>query len=205
MSELELRAIVVENKIDKPRLKLAYPKIEDLPNKEAEMKINQSIKALINKVLIDEGFQSDPTKSFWGEYTIETNKNGVLSIKFSINFYAEGAAHGMTFEKSLTFHLAMGHIYTLPELFRMHSNYLARINQFIEKEIKEKDIPLIAEFKGIAPNQDFYLTDDSLVIYFQLYEYTPYAYGIPEFKIPYPNLYDLINRHGPIALLLRNS
>jgi len=60
---------------------------------------------------------------------------------------------------------------------------------------------LIREFKTIDDNEDFYLTGNTLVIYFQEIEFTPHYIGIPEFTIPFKRIKNLINEEGPIARL----
>ena len=39
------------------------------------------------------------------------------------------------------------------------------------------------EFKSIEDKQKFYIQDDNIVVYFDLYDIAPYAAGIPEFII----------------------
>ena len=51
-------------------------------------------------------------------------------------------------------------------------------------------------FKGIKEEQDFYLTQGSLVIYFTPYEIAAYAAGFPEFEISWAEIDDLINKEG---------
>ena len=61
------------------------------------------------------------------------------------------------------------------------------INKKIKEEISknpENYFDSGNEFKGISENQSFYIEGDNLVIYYQLYDIAPYAFGIPEFKIP---------------------
>ena len=41
----------------------------------------------------------------------------------------------------------------------------------------------VYEFKGIEDKQKFYIQDDNLVIYFDLYDIAPYVASIPEFPI----------------------
>ena len=43
-------------------------------------------------------------------------------------------------------------------------------------------------FEAIRADQDFYLSNNELVVYFQAYEYTPYAAGIPEFAAGFPTI-----------------
>jgi hypothetical protein len=58
---------------------------------------------------------------------------------------------------------------------------------------------LIKEFRGIDDYEEFYLTKDALVIYFQEIEFTPHYIGVPEFSIPYSQIRNLVREDGPIA------
>ena len=62
--------------------------------------------------------------------------------------------------------------------------YKKIINAEILRQIKVREIPLLDSFNGISPEQDYYVSDQVLVIYFQLYELSPYAAGFPYFPIP---------------------
>lgn len=110
----------------------------------------------------------------------------------------------MTYLSSLTFDLATGQKYTLNQLFKTGSHYIARLSTQILKQISERNIPLITDFVKIRPDQDFYIADKTLVIYFQLYEITPYVYGFPMFPISVYELEDVINDNGPLAKMLAN-
>ncbi|MFM1654605.1 RsiV family protein [Brevibacillus sp. B_LB10_24] len=46
----------------------------------------------------------------------------------------------------------------------------------------------IPPFTSISDDQPFYLRGESVDFYVGLYEYTPYAAGIPEFAIPLASL-----------------
>jgi uncharacterized protein YegP (UPF0339 family) len=197
----KIKATIIDKQLEKPRIHLRYPVVSGLPDKDVERRINHRIQDLIYQMIRDEGYAEDLTKDFTGNYKIRVNQNGVLSLSVEMYSYAEGAAHGLTVVKSLTFDLKTGRVYRLRDLFRLNSNYRAIISDMIKKEIKAKDIPLIAKFMVISEDEDFYLTENALVIYFQLYEYTPYAYGIPEFAIPYRALQRVINPKGPVPKL----
>jgi hypothetical protein len=60
---------------------------------------------------------------------------------------------------------------------------------------------LISEYKGIPENQPFYLTPTNIVLFYPLYQYTPYYYGIPKFEIPYNQINSLINPNGPLTAI----
>lgn len=202
MRDRALTATIVNKKIERPRIDLSYPVVTGLPNPIVEQRINLMIQDQIYQLFRQEGYVEDRTKSFWGTYKIRANKNGVLSLSIELYDYAKGAAHGMTFLKSQTFDLHTGKMYSFLELFKKGSNYQQIITDIVKREIKGKDIPLIADYNGVTDEQEYYLTDQTLVVYYQLYEYTPYAYGIPEFPIPYTALQSVVNPLGPIPKLM---
>ena len=106
--------------------------------------------------------------------------------------------------KSLTFDVRTGNVYQLPDLFKPSSDYIQVISNIIRKQIKLRDLPTINEFTSIASNQDFYLADKSLVVYFQLYDITPYYVGLPMFPISVYELGDVIEEDGPLGRLAAN-
>ena len=76
------------------------------------------------------------------------------------------------------------------------------LSEKIKKQIKERDIPVLGEFNKIRIDQDYYIADLSLVIFFQLYEITPYVYGIPYFPISIYEIEDIIDDNGPLGKML---
>ncbi|MDH7480283.1 MAG: DUF3298 domain-containing protein, partial [Syntrophomonadaceae bacterium] len=198
-----INAIIVREEIKQPQIKFAYPRVEGLSDLKVQQKINKNIRDLVQEMIENPqpGGQLPGKPDISGDYKVEVNRNGVLSIRFSEESYVEHAAHPFTRVDSRTYNLENGQVYELSDLFRPGSDYVARINASIKLQFKEKQLPTIREFETISNDQNFYLTDTDLVIYFQLYEYTPYYVGIPEFSIPYSSLADIINPRGPIAKL----
>jgi len=111
----------------------------------------------------------------------------------------------MTYIKSLTFDLEKGKLCGLKDLFKPGSDYVKRLSLLIDAEIKQRQIFLLNGFTAIRPDQDFYIADKALVIYFQLYELTAYAYGFPMFPISVYDLADIIDEHGPLGRLAANN
>ncbi|HCQ91360.1 MAG TPA: DUF3298 domain-containing protein, partial [Clostridium sp.] len=54
-------------------------------------------------------------------------------------------------------------------------------------------------FEGNIENQQFYLTPDALVLFYQPGEYTPASYGLFEIAIPYSDIKDLFSQANPIS------
>lgn len=179
-----------------------YPQVAYMQNQELERLINQSIIEQTQQ-LINEQTGNMPTtvQEMIGLYEIKNNQRDVLSLSLSNYTYHYQAAHGMTFIKSLTFDLEKGKKCDLQDLFKPGSNYVERISRLIDQQIKERDVPILDAFTEIRPDQDFYVADKTLVIYFQLYELTPYVFGFPMFPIPIYKLQDIIDEDGPLGRL----
>jgi hypothetical protein len=135
----------------------------------------------------------------YGEFAVKTNEKNILSIGFSNFAYTPHAAHGMTYIKSLTWDLTTGRTYSLKDLFKPNSNYVEVLNRSIKEQIKRLNMDTLEPFKSIRPDQDFYIADKALVIYFQLYEITAYVYGFPMFPISVFDLQDIIDENGPLG------
>lgn len=122
----------------------------------------------------------------YSKYTISSDKSSIISL---YNDYYEylGGAHGLTTRTSYTIDKNKEVLLNLKDLFTQGYNYIDVINNQIKDQIKNNPEDYFdsgSVFKGINPNQSFYIEDDNLVIYYQLYEIAPYVKGIPEFKIP---------------------
>lgn len=185
--------IVNTLKMKNINLDIDYPQVTCLMNLNVQKIINRTIINTVYMLIQKQGFYEEMD----GTYELKNNDKGVLSIVL-INYSFAGGAHGNTIAKALNFDIETGHVYTLPELFKPNSNYVKKISDIIKVQIKARDMPTLGDFTEINPNQDFYIADRSLVIFFQLYEITPYYVGIPYFPISIYELEDIINENGPL-------
>jgi len=187
-----------------PNIEVYYPIVYGLPNLAAQETMNGAIRAQAG-AMIEEQRRNQPTDgatTMTGLYELKTNERGVLSLTQSNYAYTPPAAHGMTLLRSLTFDAATGKSYALPELFRNGTPYKELIDAEIRKQIEDRDVPLISDFRGIAPNQPYYIADKALVVYFQLYELTPYVYGFPMFPISVYALQQYVVEAGPLGRMM---
>lgn len=164
----------------RPNIKMLYPQVTGHENVNANALMNVKIRNAVMD-LIKSLEQPDMKTIIDGSFEIKNNQRGVLSILL-IAMGEFGGAHPMTVAKSLTMDTATGENYSLHQLFK--PAYMEIINAEIRKQIKERDIPILDSFKGISPDQDYYVSDHTLVVYYQLYELSPYAAGFPYFPIP---------------------
>lgn len=184
-----------------------YPQIVNLPNQSVQHTINQIIFQLVQS-LIHQQHQlqnADTFTEMLGTYEIKTNERNILSLSLSNYAYAYQHAHGLTLLKSLTFDTQTGKSYSLQELFKPGSHYVEILSAIIKKQIKDRQIQTLEPFTKISSNQDYYIADKSLVVYFQLYEITPYYIGFPMFPISVFEIQDIIDNNGPLGRMATNE
>lgn len=177
-----------------PTTDILYPMVIGLENPAAQRKINEEIYNLMLEIAA-ELRHPEFTTFITGSYEIKANERNFLSLTLGQlgNF---GGAHPMTIIRALNMDISSGKVYSLEELFKPDSDYVEKISEIIAQEIKERDIPVLEEFKSIRPDQDFYIVDNNLIIFFQLYEISPYVAGFPYFSIPIYKLQDIIVEDG---------
>ncbi len=181
-----------------------YPRITGLQNRHVQEGINQTIVQLM-QFLVQQQHEQQGASSFdemIGTFEIKTNERHVLSLTLTNYAIAYHYAHGLTLTKSLTFDTQTGKSYTLRDLFKPGSNYTSVLSKNVQKQIKERDIQLLEEFPGISPDQDFYIADKALVLYFQAYEITPGYVGLPMFPISVYQLQDIVDENSPLGQMI---
>ncbi|MGY0693920.1 DUF3298 domain-containing protein [Virgibacillus sp. FSP13] len=184
-----------------------YPQVIGLQNAHSQQIINQTI-AQLAQSLIHQQYQQQGADSFTemiGSYEIKTNERHILSLTLTNYAIAYHHANGLTIMKSLTFDSKTGKQYQLKDLFKPNSNYVEVLTRIVQKQIKERDIPLLDGLSKISPNQDFYIADKSLVLYFQPIEITPHYFGFPMFPISVFELSDILDENGPLGKMAVNQ
>ncbi|MGB5945937.1 DUF3298 and DUF4163 domain-containing protein [Paenisporosarcina sp.] len=184
-----------------PKVNIYYPFVIGLANHQGEAKINAAIVSTLNKTMIELGYHDSSLIEMVGQFEIKTNERNILSLTLTVYSFT-GGAHGMTIIKALNFDVNTGKQYELKDLFKPGSDYVTVLSSIIQQKIKDWKIQLLDEFTNIRPDQDFYFADHSLVIYFQLYEITPYVWGFPYFPIPILDIQDIIQPGGALDKLL---
>ncbi len=195
MLPIRVRTMTAKN------VKINVPYVTGGTASAAQEAMNKAIAAATQELMKEQGYPSKDIQEMDGTFEIKTNERGVLSLSL-LNYAFTGGAHGNTLQKSLTFDADTGRSYTLGQLFKSGSNYIARLDAIIEAQIKARQLPLLVEYPGITPDQDFYVADKSLVIYFPLYDIVPYAWGFPYFPISVFEIQDIIDEDGPLGVLM---
>ncbi|GAB2719418.1 DUF3298 and DUF4163 domain-containing protein [Paenibacillus thermoaerophilus] len=185
-----------------PGTEIYYPEVAGLSNPAAEHAINRAIRQAVQALARrQQEVQTGTNPQTLGSYEIKTNERGILSLTLSNYTYSQGMAHGMTYLKSLTFDTSTGRAYELSDLFKPGSGYAAALSQQVAGQIQQRGIQTLQPFTSIRPDQDYYLADKALVIYFQLYEITPYYVGFPMFPISVYSVQPMVAEGGPLDRL----
>lgn len=188
------------------KVTLQYPQIGGLDDTDVQNAINSALRTAA-VAAVDEGLQSSyeiiKLKETYPDYTnkaeayfdyrVTYNQNGLLCVVTTDYQYA-GGAHGDTVQKTWLFDLETGKMLGLSDL--LTGSYTPVIDALVRSTIDQRtaagELAEITPFETIGENPDFYLNDQGVVIYFQEYEYFPYAAGIQEFFIPYSALKDYL-------------
>jgi hypothetical protein len=176
---------------------IKYPYVVDMSNNKLQTKINDVLKSQSG---ID--YKGRPNETFRQDYDVMLNKSGIISILNQSDMYMEGAAHGLSMRSAVNIDMTDGRLYALKDLFKTGADYKGKLNAIIKGKLADDNIPLLREFEGISEKQEYYLTDTELVIYYQLYDYTSYAYGFLEFYVPYKDIANIIDKSGPLGRML---
>ncbi len=177
---------------------------EDREREETIDRLNNAISTKVGTLFKDQVLLPEKVdfSEVYGSFETTLNEKGIVSILFDVYTYVDKAAHGYTAYNSITFDANTGEIYTFEDLFSPKVNYIPQLNDIVDAYIKENNITLLTPFEGVSGEQQFYLTPDSLVIYYQVYRYTPYYYGLFKIEIPYSKITNLIGPTSPIRKLL---
>ncbi|GGH35711.1 hypothetical protein GCM10008013_42170 [Paenibacillus segetis] len=194
MNDIKVSTRTINESIPEATIKVQYPQVSGLRSKEAEKKINTLLQSKADTFVKDalkEAKESQPSPNgskyeYQANYTVTYNRNGVLSILEQTYAYT-GGAHGNSVRDGLNFRLSDGKLLTLDELLRANPKYREIVDPAIKKKFEETE-GYFGNFTTVGPNPSYYLKDDGVVIFFQLYEYVPYVNGFAEFYFPFTEL-----------------
>lgn len=174
-----------------------YPQVEGMKNKQRQKKVNIKLKELSQVKPIDGDIQLE--YSYTGDFSVEFFRKNLLVLELVGYQYYFGAAHGMPTRVYANVDLVTGLFYQLKDLFKKNSNHVKVLSDIIEYKIKndkQYEYVWLDSYKGIKEDQPFYVKDDALYIYFNVYEIAPYVAGTPTFKIDFKDIMNIIDTNG---------
>jgi hypothetical protein len=215
--ELISKQIKERSKEMKYEIAANYPQLTGGNNPHFE-KFNQAARALVSKKVAgfkkdlqnEEGFE--PLPDSMGSdlsvgYTVVLAQDDLVSIKFEVGSYYQGAAHPNSYSDVLNYDLKNGKQLKLADLFKPGARFVQAIAIYsigdLKKQAKDKGLLDDMIESGAAPLAKNYLswniTKKGIGINFDPYQVGPYAAGPQYVIVPYTTLKDLINPEGPIA------
>ncbi|PAD71992.1 PdaC/SigV domain-containing protein [Paenibacillus campinasensis] len=186
---ITISAKTLKESTDKANIQVRYAQISGLGNDKAQSAINETLKQHAERFIeaakeqVAEAPSPEPGMEyeFQGDFVVTYNAEGLLSILTSEYTYT-GGAHGMTYRQGYTFSLEDGSLQSLGDVINLKGDGKKKLNDYVLKKFKANE-GYLGGFEGVSDDADFYLKDGSAVLFFQLYEYTAYAYGFPEFEL----------------------
>lgn len=195
---LNNRFRVIERKYNPNKDYLVYyPEIQGMRFVAMQKKVNQKLADISRVKEIDPNKQLE--SSYTGDYEVFFFKNRLVELEINGYDYPFGAAHGMPVKVFAQVDLESGVFYQLKDLFKANSSYVEVLSGIIGEQIKndpEYSYVFPDTYKGIAPDQPFYIDENNLYIYFAPYEIAPYVAGFPTFTIPFSEIEQIINKDG---------
>jgi hypothetical protein len=195
---LNNRYRVIERKYNPNKDYLVYyPEIQGMRFEVMQKKVNQKLTQLSGVKEIDPNKQLE--SSYSGDFEVYFFKNRLVELEMNGYDFPFGAAHGMPVKVYAHIDLESGAFYELKDLFKPDSSYVKVLSDIIGEQIKNNpkySYVFPDTYKGIAPDQPFYIDANNLYIYFSPYEIAPYAAGFPTFTIPFSEINQIINKDG---------
>ena len=198
-NDITIKSISEKTEDTKLDVTLQYPQISGLADQAVADKINALLKQEAEAAkqegqnyIKDYDDPSGNKHEVFFDYRIKYNHNDMLSL-ILLDYQYTGGAHGTTIQKSYTFNLKTGMEYGLRDLFVKDMDYAGEFDKLIKKEIKARELFELTPFISIADEQPYYLDNSGVTVYFQQYEYFPYAAGIQAFTADYDTIKEFIN------------
>ena len=138
---------------------IEYPTIQNTLNNNLITYINKTIKEDIlafKQVNIDNYLENKHNLLILANYEITLNKNNLISIPIVFS-ESEKYSRLINYINTYNYDINKNKKIELSDIFKNKFNYTSYINNLIEKQT---DIP----FRGVLPDQNFYITANSIVI-----------------------------------------
>ena len=126
-------------------------------------------------------YKSTKHISYNTTYEITADNSSYLSVLFTINITDTDTGQKTKVYNAISYNLKNGRALQLKDLFT--NGFNEELKSVINNRFKQFGLPQIDSFDAIAKNQNFYLQNDSLVIFYNKGEATNFADG--EVFIPF--------------------
>lgn len=180
-----------------PKYQMSLNRINQFYNAKA-VAYRRYVKGVLYKTAVEQyeysvanGF---PVRAFEAvaDYNVTYNRDCAISL-YSDRYEYTGGAHGITKRSSDTWNIQTGRRIHLSRLFAPSVNFvdyiITSVKEQIARQIQSGNDIYFSDYEQYVVSKfnlnQFYLTKEGIVVYYQQYDIAPYSSGIPEFTIPY--------------------
>lgn len=177
------------------KITMEIPEIHD--DSEFSNNFNSEYITLADKMLNDfssEAEKSDISNDYLNlKQEIKFNKNGIISIVGNCKAFTD-SSHETLSRIVKNIDIKNQRNILLNNLFN-DNEYITRINSYIEVMMQTNPDNFTGLWKTpvISENQNFYITQNGIVIFYNPYELSYYSKGFVEIEIPYEELESYLN------------
>ncbi len=145
----------------------------------------------------------DSTRGLAYDITFDVPFNSIKFLSIIQQYYwFSGGAHGNYGYIGFNIDLNNGNIFNLGDIIK--SEGFEKLTEITEDKIKEmynadnlKDAGMFDDHLTITEEQNFFITDSTLVLQFNPYDIAPYVYGDIEVEIPFNQINDILKPNLP--------
>ncbi len=132
-------------------------------------------------------------------YRVEHNHDGIFSVRIYLyNLY--GTQESCLDSVSLNYDVNNGELCSISDIFDgSNDRWRGLLPDIVTAQAQDRDMTLLNDLMPVDDNQEFYVTDDSVVLLYDVYEIATYPAGAPEFSIPIRQLDEFIDDNGPLG------
>lgn len=132
------------------------------------------------------------------QYRIEYNRNGLFSLRMELyDLYGDGNELLKTL--FFTYDVSNGQLCSVGDLLdATDTRWRGIMPDIVMAQAEARGITLLSDVMPIGDDQKFYITQDELVLAYELFEIATWSAGAPEFAIPITQLADFIPPDSPL-------
>ncbi len=178
-------------------VKIYYPEVRGLPNKQIERKINDQI---VEWAGVNSNHESENFDHV-GTYELINLKDNTLSLLMEDGGVYVGAATSVTAVKTLVLNLKNGERFELKDLFR--SGYQQPLLSLLKaRAYCDAEKTQMGEPTEIRDDQEFYVKNGALTLVYQRRDICAGMYGPTYVTVEPSALRPLLNPNGPLGYML---
>ena len=173
-----------------------YPFYHGLDNEETALELNRALAAPADQLRAFAGGDGlEPGAGLYMTFSVTRRTNAFVSVAYEASFMHPGAAHPVNPMFGVTADLATGRPYALLDMFTPGCDAQKLLIGEISRFAENNDAMLLAPVESLNLDLDeawqrpgFFLTQESFVLFFQEYVFTPHVFGPLVVDIPYARL-----------------